>query len=252
MKIIVAPDYVEFSGWFHDIIQNFYEKEGEVLWNGRNVIKRFEIDGKSFVVKKYKRANLVQRVVYTLFKKSKARRAFEFAEEYRRLGIDTPRQVAYVEQKEAGFFTIGYFIAENCAKPGLLELLPRDSDGEDEFDNDAARAIAAEICKLHRMGVVHGDLNLSNFLYERDEKGEFHFTLIDINRTKFYTPNRKQCAVNLARVTHNREQLEFIVREYCAIRKWEFEPFYAEVYATLRHRERQKSFKRFIRNGFKH
>ena len=52
MRINVAPDYVEFSGLFHDIVENFYEKDGEILWNGRNVIKRFEYEGKLFVVKK--------------------------------------------------------------------------------------------------------------------------------------------------------------------------------------------------------
>lgn len=247
MRINVAPDYVEFSGLFHDIVENFYEKDGEILWNGRNVIKRFEYEGKLFVVKKYKKANFIQKIVYTFFRKTKARRAFEFAEEYRRLGIDTPRQMAYVEKFEGGLFSVGYFISENCNKPEVLELLPRDSDGEDEFDTSAAKAVAKYIFKLHRMGVVHGDLNLTNFLYEKDENGEFNFTLIDINRTKFFTPNKKQCAVNIARITHNREQLEFIVREYCALRNWEFEPFYADVYADLRKRERQKSFKRFLK-----
>ena len=250
MKINVAPDYVEFSGVFHDMVENFYEKEGEILWNGRNVIKRFEVGGKSFVVKKYKRANFIQRIVYTFFRKTKARRAFEFVELYRRAGIDTPRQVAYVEQYEGGLFSIGYFISENCDKPGVIELLSRDSEDESEFDNDAAKAVAAMIYRLHRLGIMHGDLNLTNFLYEKDEEGQFQFTLIDINRTKFFTPNKKQCAVNMARVTHNREQLEFIVREYCELRKWDFDSFYAAVYDTLRSRERQKSIKNYFRKRF--
>lgn len=236
MKIVVSPDYVEFSGWFHDIVENFYEAEGEILWNGRNVIKRFEIDGHSFVFKKYQRVGFIKGVFYTLFKKTKARRAFEYASEYRRRGINTLREVAYIELKERGIFSVGYFISKNCDKPGILELLPRDSD-ENEFDYEAAKAVARYVYMLHRKGVMHEDLNLSDILYEKNSDGEFEFTLIDINKTKFYNPNRRECAENISKLTHNREHLEEIVREYCLLRKWDFEPFYSEVYAFVREKE---------------
>ena len=49
------------------------------LYKGRNTVKSFCVDGRTLVVKHYKRPNPVQRVAYSFFKKSKAARAYLFA-----------------------------------------------------------------------------------------------------------------------------------------------------------------------------
>ena len=60
----------------------------------------------------YPAANDNQQVVYTFFRPTKAARAFRFAAEFRKRGIVTPHEMAYIEQKEHGLFTTGYFISE--------------------------------------------------------------------------------------------------------------------------------------------
>ena len=45
----------------------------------RNIIKLFELEGKTVNVKSFKIPNLVNKIAYKYFRKSKARRSFEYA-----------------------------------------------------------------------------------------------------------------------------------------------------------------------------
>ena len=62
-----------------DAISNFNSK-GKVLVEGqRNAIKLFDIDGFVVNVKSFKKPNLINKIAYRYFRKSKASRSFEYA-----------------------------------------------------------------------------------------------------------------------------------------------------------------------------
>ena len=74
MKVVVHPKYQ----WASDFIASLpcrFSQEGEMLYQGRNLVKRFEWQGHTFIVKRYKRPKLIQRLAYTFWRKSKAERA---------------------------------------------------------------------------------------------------------------------------------------------------------------------------------
>ena len=77
---------------------------------------------------------------------------------------------------------------------------------------------------MHSRGVLHGDLNLSNFLYRTADDG-YHFTMIDINRSHFTDgwPTDSQCLDNLVRLTHRRDLYEYLVKSYARQRGWDEE-----------------------------
>jgi tRNA pseudouridine(55) synthase len=79
-KFVVNPAYGQFAG-FVESLPHCFETEGEVVYTGRNVVKLFEIGGQKLVVKVYKRPLLYQRIDYTFIRKSKARRAYDYARE---------------------------------------------------------------------------------------------------------------------------------------------------------------------------
>nr|WP_306449772.1 hypothetical protein [Odoribacter splanchnicus] len=53
-------------------------------------------------VKSYERLTLCNRMLYGSLRKSKAMRAYLYADRLRRLGIDTPEEVAVVEIRRGG------------------------------------------------------------------------------------------------------------------------------------------------------
>jgi hypothetical protein len=78
MKIVIHPDFMQTADFIKQLPQHFAQ-EGELLYEGRNEVRRYRVKNEWLVVKKYKQPNIIQRIVYTFFKKSKTERAYLFA-----------------------------------------------------------------------------------------------------------------------------------------------------------------------------
>ncbi len=217
MKIVIDPRYQRHAAFITQLPQLFDEGRVEMIYAKRNQVGRVSHQGVTMIVKRFKRVNPAQQVAYSFFCKTKAERAFLFADEYRRRGILTPDRVAYMERREWGLFTVGYFVSTE-AQGTECHLLLREVK---EFDTRLADAVAAQVVLMHSRGVLHGDLNLSNFLCTADGDG-YRFTMIDINRSKFTEgmPDDAVCLKNLVRLTHRRDLYEYLVRSYARQRGW--------------------------------
>lgn len=246
MKTVVNKQYTGIKEYIGSI-PSIFSWEGTEIYNKRNVVKILPHDGIDFVVKRYKRPNLVQRVAYTFFCPGKAERAYRYAGIMLSLGIDTPAPVAYIEIRDSGLLSDSYFISSRSFdKPLYPELVDTP-----DYDKDLARDVARFMVSLHEKGVLHGDPNLNNILYHRDSDGKPHFTLIDTNRTKFATSfSREECIHNLMRLTHRRDLLTLLVSEYAVCRKWDVPETVRQVLDRLsafeHRREVKYKFKRLL------
>lgn len=215
MKVVVHPDYSHVSDFIRQLPSRF-QQEGEMLYDKRNKVKRFIVNGETLIVKKFKYPHLIQRITYTFFKKSKAERAYLYANIFRQRGFQTPHEIAYIEIKRNGLFADSYFVSTECSDAPLMPILNKEG-----FDRGIAQELAHLLADLHQKGILHGDLNLNNILY-RKENGKYLFTLIDTNRSRFIpSPDFKTCMENLKRLTHNKELMEDVVRKYAVSREWE-------------------------------
>lgn len=238
MKIIIAEEYRQYSDFINSIPARFDRGDGEILKDKRNSVRRFVYQGKAFVAKRYKRVNWIQRIVYTYFRPTKAERAFRFAAELRRRGIDTPHEVAYIETAEHGLFTVGYFIYEESKGREVYEEVI----DKPVFDPKLVDAVIDQIVFMHSKGVLHGDMNSANFLYTVDNDGKYHFCMIDTNRSHFRNgmPSDKECLENLKRFTHRRDLYEYVVRGYARRRGWDEESTLQKAVALLDKFENRK------------
>lgn len=229
---------------FIDSLPSVFDTEGELLYSERNIVKRFVApDGTPIIVKRFKFPNPVQRFAYSFYRMSKARRAYEYALKLIEMGIDTPTPVGYIEQKRNGLFTYGYFISTENNNPDCRILRT-----DQEYDNGKlAHDLMDFIAHLHELGVMHGDTNLSNFLY--DKRGDhYHFAVIDINRSKFVTspPSTSQCLHNLVRLTHIIPLLHYLVSIYAEARGWNPDESVAKVESMLHHFEQRRKMKHIL------
>lgn len=117
MKIEISPDYQYMAKELFDIPRMFDEEQGEIVYSGRNFVRRFIIQGTPVVAKRFKRVNFFQQIAYTFFRSTKAERAFRYAGIFRKRGIETPHEIAFLETYEHGLFTTGYFICTACPDP---------------------------------------------------------------------------------------------------------------------------------------
>ena len=200
-----------------------FEQEGRCIFQGRNVIKAFivKFDGKDkeVVVKRYKRPNFVQKIGYSFFRSTKACRAYENAVKLQEDGFATPEGFGYVETRVNGLIDYCYFISD---VDNSLPITGQLNDPK-EFNKVMAGDFARFVNRLHQKGIVDIDLNSGNVLYQPQADGHYTFSLIDINRMKFYTgyPPMKECVENLTRFTGRMDVFELVAREYVKARGME-------------------------------
>lgn len=233
---LINPKYRMYESLVRSLPDRF-DQSGQLVYNSRNQVRLFDApDGQTLVVKRFKVPMLHQRIDYTFIRPSKAKRAYTFAMRLVDLGISTPDPIACIETHRHGLFYFGYFVSTYCPDPDV-RFLRDDYEGHD----DLIDAIAQFIADMHEKGFVHGDVNLSNFLY-RKEDGGYHLTTIDINRSHFYKhPSVRRCLDSLVRLTHVRPLLRKIVVRYAELRGWESTTCYDYVERKLSRFERLRS-----------
>ena len=238
MRIVINPRYQRLSYFINELPMKF-DTSGETLYQGRNQVKAFQVQGYPIVVKRYKRPSFIQRVIYSWFRPTKACRAYNFAFRMQKLGIQTPEAIAYIEINRHGLFIDSYFVSLRCNDTPLFPILVN----EPQYDKQLAHELAIYIVELRKKGFLHGDLNLANILY-RQENGKPIFTFIDTNRSHFIkSPTPKVCLKNLMRITHRIDLLREIVQTYAEQRGWDAVKSCDQVEAMLHHFERKRAYK---------
>ena len=110
MKIVVNPTY-EHLRKFIESVPDTFEREGRIIYSGRNLIKVMEVDGVEINVKRYGIPALANRIVYSFFRTPKGKRAFEYPQMLLQKGVETPAPIAYIEERKCGLINYSYFIS---------------------------------------------------------------------------------------------------------------------------------------------
>jgi hypothetical protein len=221
--ITIAPKFKQFSS-FVDSLPKVFNSEGTSIYKARNEIKNFEIDGTLFTVKGYKRPHIINRIAYSSFRQSKAKRAYDYALRLLEKNISTPEPVAYIEQYECGLLCNSYFVSLFATESHLLREL---HDYKVEGNEALLNALAAYTAYIHERDVFPIDYSPGNVLFE-NEDGNFRFTLLDINRMQFRVVNQKMAAKSFRRFTMDQSLIGFIAKEYARIRGYEPTTFACE------------------------
>lgn len=218
MKIVINSQFYHLKD-FIDQINNIFLRMGRSIYQGRNEIKVFECNGLQLNVKKYKVPNWFNRIVYSFFRATKAKRAYEYARILLAKGIETPVPVAYIEEKKRGLFSTGYYISLQCPYTHTLRDITLLSESE---AREVLAAFARFTARLHDNQILHLDYSPGNILFERIGK-ELHFSLIDLNRMRFgYVDETGGCR-NLVRLWLSEGAYRFIGETYAVARNFNSE-----------------------------
>ena len=217
MKLHIDHSFIELRRFVESLPHDF-ARTGELLHDGRNTIRAFDTGAGRLVVKRYRRPNLFNRIVYTFFRKSKAQRAYEHAERLLAAAIDTPQPVAWLETRRRGLLEDAWFVCRHTDYESLSSATTRFPAAD---TLPVLKAFARYAATLHAKGVLHDDFNHGNILYRRDPAGEYRFQLIDANRMRFRRRvGRRAALVNLRRLSCPGPAFLYILDAYSEACGW--------------------------------
>lgn len=245
MKVHIHPNYICYEQFIKRIPEEGYTTE-EVFCDVRNTVAKIGIDGQMYVIKKYKVPTYFNRIVYTWFRKSKARRSFEYADRLLALNIETAPPVAYIEIKKGLFFHTGYFVSAFLNYP----VLPRAKEIETEEERRILERQFIEFtAHLHNIKVIHKDYNPNNIFYHK-ENGKYHFALIDINRMDFGKDNLKLWMQAVNQLHLNAVESVDFVEQYAAIRQLDTLECLIALFNNKKARRRRDRMKALLKQVF--
>jgi hypothetical protein len=199
-----------------EIINNF-NTSGLLFGDGnRNVIKLFDIDDLKVNVKSFKKPHLLNSVIYKYFRKSKAKRSFEFANILLENKIGTPQPISYFENSNFLGLKDSFYISEHLK----CDLTFRELVQFPEFPENEIilRQFTKFSYNLHQKGIEFLDHSPGNTLIKKGNDGKYNFFLVDLNRMLFHKSMTFEVRMkNLRRLTPHIEMIKIMSNEYAKI-----------------------------------
>lgn len=183
MKSIFNPEFAANKDFIEECIAQ-YSNLGTYIYKGsRNSLKIFDLKDSTICIKAFKKPHFFNKIIYTYFRKSKAKRSFEYAQLLLDKGIGTPSPIAYFENfDQLGLndsYYVSVFLKSDFRFRELLKL-------EDEVKKEAIlRQFVVFTYRLHQSHIEFIDHSAGNTLIKDVGNGTYAFYLVDLNRTNF-------------------------------------------------------------------
>lgn len=192
-------------------IQSFFTANTQTIHKARNELKIIDYDGIETVVKSFKTPHLLNRIVYTFFKDSKAKKSYDYS---LRIASFTPKPIGYIEFFSAGLIEESYFVSEKFEYDFTIRepLLDADFAHRDEI----FRAFARFTYALHEAEILHQDYSPGNILIKK-ENDTFVFKVVDINRMEFRPLTLDERLKNFNKLWAKDDEIKTIATEYAKI-----------------------------------
>jgi hypothetical protein len=198
------------------LISNFKNTGNLFGYGKRNTIKVFDLEAQKINIKSFKVPNLINKIVYKYFRKSKARRSFEYANILLENNIGTPQPIAFFENTTFLGLKESYYISEHLeCDLTFRELVEIPDFPENEI---ILRQFTRFSYDLHQKGIEFLDHSPGNTLIKKGIDGKYDFFLVDLNRMLFHKSMSFEVRMkNLCRLTPKKEMVAIMSNEYAKI-----------------------------------
>lgn len=216
MIAIFNPEYRDFENNLLEYITHFDSQGVDFVIGQRNQIKLFQIPNQTVNIKSFEVPRLINRFIYKYFRKSKARRSFEFATALLEKGIGTPQPIAYFENSSFSGLQDSYYVSEHLQCDFTLRELVENLDFPDH--ENILRHFTHFSYQLHKKGIEFLDHSPGNTLIKKEKNEGYSFYLVDLNRMQFHHKMSFDLRMkNLCRLTPDREMVSVMSNEYAKI-----------------------------------
>jgi hypothetical protein len=194
----------------------------------RNVIKLFELEEVTINIKSFKIPHLINKIAYKYFRKSKARRSYEYANRLLENGIGTPQPIAYAENFKLSGLEKSFYISEHFQAELTFRELVENPDYPDH--DNILRQFTKFTFDLHEKGIEFLDHSPGNTLIKKVSEKQYEFFLVDLNRMNFHDVMDFDSRMkNFHRLTPKIEMLAVMSDEYAKLYHKEYDEVFAKM-----------------------
>jgi len=230
MNFVVNQNNTVTKAEILGFIKNFRDS-GVLFEEGkRNRIKVFKTDDLDINIKSFRKPKFFNKLIYRYFRKSKAKRSFEFACLLLEKGIGTPKPIAYYENFDLIGLKDSYYVSEHLNCDLTFRTIVDDSNYENH--DLILRQFTRFSFLLHEKGVEFLDHSPGNTLIKKVAPDTYEFYLVDLNRMKFHQNlDFKTRMRNLSHLTLKREMVEVVSDEYAKLYGMDSSVVFEELWA---------------------
>ena len=217
---IIHDRFKSNEAFLDDVITN-YDTKGEDFGNqDRNSLKLFKLNNLMLNVKSFRIPNIINQIAYRFFRKSKAQRSFEYAQQLQNLKIGTPQPVAFYEYKTPFLFKKSFYISQHLE----CDLTYRELTTDFDYPNheEILRAFTRFTYNLHEKQVHFLDHSPGNTLIKKIDSN-YQFFLVDLNRMEFKPLDFETRIRNFSKLTIHKSMIEIMSNEYAKCSGYEYE-----------------------------
>lgn len=203
----LSNNFSNFKEFLLNIKLHFSSNQN-TIHKARNELKIINLSDIDTVVKSFKVPHLLNRIVYTFFKDSKAKKSYEYSQ---KIGKFTPNPIGYIEFYNSSLLENSYFVSERFEYDFTIREPLLQEDFEDR--EEVFRAFARFTLELHNTNIFHDDYSPGNILIKK-ENGVLIFKIVDINRMKFFNLDEDTRAKNFSKLWASDAILTTMADEY--------------------------------------
>lgn len=213
MKITLNPKYPELKP-LAEHIERHFQGSSTILHQQRNEIKVISFSGKSYVVKAFRKPNVINRFVYRYFRASKAKRSYEYS-----LNIGKnlcPEAIAYIEEHKSLQLLKSYYISHYFDYDFEIRAVLIDQNFKDR--EQILKEFSKFTYDLHQKNILHRDYSPGNILVKCDKENPkvYGFKIVDVNRMQFKTLTLEDRLGNFVRLAKDDKTMKIIVDQYAS------------------------------------
>ena len=206
-KFELNQEYLNFEDFLLNI-SDYFSANDSTIHKARNELKIILHDNLSSIVKSFKIPHLLNRIIYSFFKDSKAKKSYNYSLILKNFA---PQPIGYIEFYSYGLLYDSYFVSEEFKYDFTIREPLLDENFEDR--EEVFRAFARFTFALHDNQIFHKDYSPGNILIKK-EKEAYIFKIVDVNRMGFFELTQKQRAKNFSKLWAHDYILEIMAGEY--------------------------------------
>ena len=222
-------------------IRDYFKDSKNSIHKARNEIKILDYENQKLVVKAFKVPNLLNKIVYTFFRGTKAKKSYENS---LRISKFVPQAIGYIEFRKFGLLSDSYFISEQFEYDFTIREVITEADFKDR--ENIFRELAKFTFLLHEDGILHKDYSPGNILIKVNKDG-YEFKIVDINRMEFKDLNVDERLKNFSQLWAKDDDLRIVIDEYSKLINQDKDACFAKAIAYSQKHKDRKNFKKRLK-----